>query len=60
MVELEGTVERITYYNEDNGFTVAKFVVKENDDVITAVGYFHSLEVGEVLKLKGCWTMHKD
>jgi len=60
MVELEGTVERIAYYNKDNGFTVAKFILKENEDIITAVGYFHSLEIGEVLKLRGTWTIHKD
>jgi len=60
MVELEGTVERITYYNQDNGFTVAKLAVKDDENLITAVGYFHSLEVGEVLKLRGSWTMHRD
>lgn len=60
MVELEGTVERITYYNQENGFTVAKLAVKDDEDLITAIGYFHSLEVGEVLKLKGSWTLHKD
>ncbi len=60
MIELEGTVERITYYNEENGFGVVKLEVKDEDDLVTAVGYFHSLEAGEVLKLKGNWTMHKD
>lgn len=60
MVELQGTVERITYYNQENGFTVAKLMVKDDEDLVTAVGYFHSLEVGEVIKLKGIWTMHKD
>lgn len=60
MVELEGTVERISFYSEENGFTVAKLSTKENDDVFTAVGFFPSLEVGEVLKLQGKWTMHKD
>ena len=59
MVEMEGTVERITYYNQENGFTVAKLAVKDDKDLVTAVGYFPSLEVGEVLKLKGSWTMHK-
>ncbi len=60
MIELEGVVERITYYNEENGFTVAKITVKDSDDLITAIGYFHCLEVGEVLKLKGNWTIHKN
>lgn len=60
MVELEGTVERISYFNEENGFTVARFSTKENNDIITAIGYFPSLEPGEVLKLRGRWTIHKD
>jgi len=60
MVELEGTVEKITYYNQENGFAVVKLLVKDHEDLVTAVGYFHSLEVGEVVKLKGIWTMHKE
>ena len=60
MEETEGTLERITYYNQENGFTVAKLAVKDDVDVITAVGYFPTLEVGEVLRLKGNWTIHKD
>ena len=60
MIEMEGVVERITYYNDENGFAVAKIAVKDSDDLITAIGYFHCLEVGEVLKLKGNWTIHKN
>lgn len=60
MVEVEGTVERITFYNQENGFTVAKLTEKDNNDLVTAVGYFPSLDVGEVLKLKGNWIMHKE
>lgn len=60
MVEIRGTVERISYHNEENCFTVAKISVKENNDLVTAVGYFPSIEVGEVLKLKGNWVMHRD
>jgi len=60
MVELEGTVERISFFNEENGFTVAKLSTKENDDLVTAVGFFPTLEVGEVLKLQGDWILHKE
>jgi exodeoxyribonuclease V alpha subunit len=60
MVEMEGTIERITYYNQENGFTVAKLAIEDEQDLVTAVGYFPSLEAGEVLKLKGNWTMHKN
>lgn len=60
MVEMEGTVDRITYYNQENGFTVVKLAVKDDEDLVTAIGYFPSIEVGEVLKLKGNWAMHKN
>ncbi|ADL07154.1 SF1B family DNA helicase RecD2 [Thermosediminibacter oceani] len=59
MVELEGIVERITYYNEENFFTVARVQVRDTDEIVTAVGYFPSLEVGEVLRLRGRWVMHE-
>ncbi len=64
MIELSGIVERITYYNEKDGFSVIKFSVNDNEDykdeTVTAVGYFHCLETGERLKLKGDWILHKD
>lgn len=60
MVELEGTVERISYFNPDNCFTVARVAVKDNADTVTAIGYFPSLETGEVLRLRGKWVLHKD
>lgn len=44
MVELEGTVERITYYNQENGFTVAKLAVKDDEDLITAIVTFIPLK----------------
>lgn len=60
MIEVEGTVERITYHNQENGFTVVKLSEKDKNDIVTAIGYFPSLDVGEVLKLRGSWTMHKE
>jgi len=60
MVEIEGTVERISYHNPENGFTVIRLAVKKSEDLLTAVGYFPYLEVGEVLKIKGTWVMHKE
>lgn len=60
MVEMEGVVERVSYHDEESCFTVAKVSVKENHDLVTAVGYFPCIEVGEVLKLRGRWVMHKD
>lgn len=58
-MEIEGTVERISYFNKENCFTVAKLSVKDQKDLITAIGYFPVLDVGQVLRLKGEWVMHR-
>lgn len=60
MPEIEGTVERITYYNPDSFYTVARLTLRDKEDLVTAVGYLPELEAGEVLKLCGDWVFHKD
>ncbi|MFA5449766.1 MAG: ATP-dependent RecD-like DNA helicase [Clostridia bacterium] len=48
---LSGTVENIIFRNEENGYTVLDFFA--DGRLITAVGIFPSLEVGEALTLTG-------
>lgn len=55
---IEGTVELITFYNEENGYTVARFQPKRKDYTITVVGNLMSVNVGESLRLEGHWTTH--
>lgn len=55
---LEGSVERITFYNEENGYTVARFQPKGKDYIVTVVGNLMSVQVGEFLHLQGRWVMH--
>lgn len=55
--KLAGTVEEITFYNEQNGFTVMS-IVTDDGEVITVVGEFPKIFVGEVLLLCGEWVMH--
>ncbi len=55
---IEGTVERITFYNEENGYTVARFQPKRKNYTITVVGNLMSVNVGESLRLEGHWTTH--
>ena len=56
MVELEGVVERITFYNEENGYTVARF--KTATEQLTVVGVLPNISAGESLRLGGEWTLH--
>jgi len=58
MDELKGRIERITYTNEENGYTVAKVAVKGRRDPVTVVGAIPSPQPGQELQLKGEWTTH--
>jgi exodeoxyribonuclease V alpha subunit len=52
---LRCVVERITYHNEDNGYTVLRVKAKNYNDLVTAVGNMGAVNVGCVLSLKGEW-----
>jgi exodeoxyribonuclease V alpha subunit len=56
--EIRGQVERITYFNEENNYTVAKVRMQGRNDLITVVGTIFSVTPGEVLKLRGQWIRH--
>ncbi len=53
---LGGTVEAVKYRNEQNGYTVLEIGCDEG--LITAVGIFADLSVGENVRLSGSWTYH--
>ncbi len=55
MEYLSGTVERITYSNEENGFSVVKIKARGYPDLVTAVGNLAAVNVGAVLRLQGEW-----
>ena len=55
MEYLSGIVERITYSNEENGFSVIKIKSKDFPDLVTVVGNLASVNVGAVLRVKGEW-----
>jgi exodeoxyribonuclease V alpha subunit len=58
LVELQGQLERITYRNEENHYTVARLKVKGYRSPVTVIGSLVSVSPGEVLKLKGSWDVH--
>jgi len=53
---LRGSAERITFRNDNNGFTVLE--VNTGDELVTAVGSFPAVSVGEQLVLSGKWDSH--
>jgi exodeoxyribonuclease V alpha subunit len=67
--EISGSVERITYYNEQNGYTVLRLKPDSRgmlpfryaggrEALITVVGNLPEVNPGEWLKLRGRWTTH--
>lgn len=55
---LEGVVERITYYNAENGYTVLRLAARglPSTDLVTVVGSLPEITPGESLRLQGQWT----
>ncbi len=58
LTDLQGQIERITYANEDNGFTIARVKVSGRTGLVTVVGDIMSPSPGTILKMKGEWTNH--
>jgi exodeoxyribonuclease V alpha subunit len=56
--ELRGQIERITYTNEENGYTIAKIKVHGNPDLVTAVGNLIDPMPGELIHMTGEWVNH--
>lgn len=55
---LEGVLERITYSNEDNGYTVARVDTGRGADLLTVVGSLLGAQPGESLRMEGRWASH--
>ena len=53
MDRLRCVVERITYQNEKNGYSVLKCRVKGYNDLVPVVGAMPETHVGSVLTLTG-------
>jgi len=58
LTTLNGQIERITFTNEESGFTIAKVKVRGRRDLVTVVGVLMAPTPGEILDMKGEWTSH--
>lgn len=52
---LEGTVERVTFYNPENGFSVVRLRVRGRREPVSVVGTLPAVQPGERLVLEGQW-----
>ena len=55
---LEGVLERITFYNEENGFLIGKLKGQTKAAEIAVVGKAPKVQCGETLVLTGSWSTH--
>lgn len=57
-VDLSGQIERITYANPENGYTIAQLKVKGGHRVVTVVGNLMEPMPGEIMEFQGRWKIH--
>src|SRR4051795_5440141 len=55
---LEAVLERLTYVNEETGYTVAPVATARGSDLLTVVGALLGAQPGESLRLGGRWSSH--
>ena len=58
MEELTGSIEKITYYDEESHFAVATLSSPGKAN-IGIIGVMPSIQVGESVRLKGAWKRHE-
>ena len=61
--QIRGIVERVTYYNEETGYSVVRLKVAgrhaiSGQGLVTVVGPLPGVNPGESLRLEGTWTNH--
>ena len=57
MIKLRCVIERITYQNSENGYSIMKAKVKGYNDLVTLVGNLLEVPVGAVLLCEGNWKV---
>ena len=59
MITLEGHLDRITYYNDDNHYTIARLKPANTGNQVTIVGFMAGVSPGQTLKVSGSWETHR-
>ncbi|TFI55086.1 ATP-dependent RecD-like DNA helicase [Mastigocladus laminosus UU774] len=55
---ITGVVERVTYYSEESGYTVARLQRPGAKELTTITGNFANIQAGQTLQLTGFWREH--
>ena len=57
---LSGLIERVTFFNEENGWAVLKVKAKSHRDYVTVIGSLPSVSAGEWVTAEGRWVQDKE
>jgi exodeoxyribonuclease V alpha subunit len=57
---LSGLIERVTFFNEENGFGVLQVKAKGRRDLVTVVGSLPSVSPGEWVTAEGRWVQDRE
>jgi exodeoxyribonuclease V alpha subunit len=57
--QLLGSIERVTFHNEETGFCVLRIKVKGRRDLVTVVANAASVTAGESIECSGSWVNDK-
>ncbi|NJN12866.1 MAG: ATP-dependent RecD-like DNA helicase [Richelia sp. RM1_1_1] len=55
---ITGVIERLTFYSQESGYTVARMQLPRARDLVTIVGSFANIQPGQTLQLTGFWREH--
>lgn len=58
MDQIYGYIERITFQNSENGYTVAQLKQSNKSQLTCIVGYMPGLQPGETIRCHGSWKNH--
>ncbi|MDF2521330.1 MAG: ATP-dependent RecD-like helicase [Clostridia bacterium] len=58
MDEIQGAIYDIVFRNEQNGYSVIE--LESDKQLVTLVGYFAYVNIGETIKAYGTWVQHPD
>ncbi len=53
---LEGSIERVIYTNEENGYSICDMAVSDDGEIVTVVGIMPMIGAGDHLCVYGKWT----
>ncbi|MDF2533526.1 MAG: recD, partial [Clostridia bacterium] len=58
MDEVQGSIYDVVFRNEQNGYSVVELECEKS--LVTVVGYFAYVNIGETIKIYGSWVQHPD